>query len=141
MRDPDEAEGRILSIGEKHVPHVTGDGRRTLRDPALANRRASRIVKVYLCRASLRAPSAYATRAERKRTSSAPGGSSAHWYGKAGRHAHLPPPLLPTSEATRRGPFETGSSSNERCPRSRQWPDLFPPALSIAATWSSNWFH
>jgi hypothetical protein len=50
IRRPGEATGRILSITEKRFPEVTGDGRSTLRQLVLRDRRAVRIANVYLQR-------------------------------------------------------------------------------------------
>jgi membrane protein DedA with SNARE-associated domain len=55
-RRPGESMGRILSITEKRFPEVVGDGRRTLRDLVLADRRASAIARVYLKRDADRVP-------------------------------------------------------------------------------------
>lgn len=58
IRRPGEAAGRIFSITEKRFPEVTGDGRSTLRELVLRDRRAARIADVYLRRDSDRVPAA-----------------------------------------------------------------------------------
>ncbi len=58
IRQPHEAAGRIFSITEKRFPEVTGDGRSTLRQLVLRNRRAARIAHVYLRRDADRIPAA-----------------------------------------------------------------------------------
>src|SRR5262249_4110288 len=50
VRRPDETTGRIFSITEKRFPEAIGDGRSTLRDLVLRDRRAARIAAVYLQR-------------------------------------------------------------------------------------------
>lgn len=47
-RRPSEPRGRILSITEKRIPTVTGDGEHTLEHLILADRRAVCVAKVYL---------------------------------------------------------------------------------------------
>ncbi len=49
-RAPGAPQGRILSLTLKHFPHVTGDGRATLRQLIRADRRAGRIAHLYLDR-------------------------------------------------------------------------------------------
>ena len=49
-RRPGQAHGRIVSITLKYFPHVTGDGRRTLRDLILADPRAGKLPHLYLQR-------------------------------------------------------------------------------------------
>ncbi|MEM9556825.1 MAG: alpha/beta fold hydrolase [Acidobacteriota bacterium] len=49
-RRPDEATGRILSITDKRLPRVTGDGTSTLERLILADPRAVAMAKVYLAR-------------------------------------------------------------------------------------------
>ena len=56
IRRPGEATGRIFSITEKLFPEVVGDGRSTLRDLVLRDRRAARIALVYLQREPDRIP-------------------------------------------------------------------------------------
>ena len=51
-RLPGEAGGRITSLTLKYFPHVTGDGRASLRELILRDPRASRIAEVYLRRHS-----------------------------------------------------------------------------------------
>lgn len=46
-RYPHEASGRIFSITEKRFPAVTGDGRATLRELILRDRRAAAIARTY----------------------------------------------------------------------------------------------
>jgi membrane protein DedA with SNARE-associated domain len=55
-RRPGEAEGRILSITEKRFPEVVGDGRSSVADLVLRDRRAVSLAHVY--RASDRVPAA-----------------------------------------------------------------------------------
>lgn len=50
FRRPGETQGRIASITEKRFPEVIGDGRSTLQELVLADRRAARIADVYLRR-------------------------------------------------------------------------------------------
>lgn len=47
VREPQEAQGRILSITEKRFPTVVGDGVRTLEQLILADRRASLLADAY----------------------------------------------------------------------------------------------
>jgi hypothetical protein len=54
VRYPDEPEGRITSITLKHAPVVIGDGRSTLQQLVLADRRAGRVPQLYLPRLALR---------------------------------------------------------------------------------------
>ncbi|HTW29951.1 MAG TPA: D-alanine--D-alanine ligase [Acetobacteraceae bacterium] len=54
MRRPGEARGRITSITLKLAPHVTGDGRSTLRELVLADERAGRVPHLYLPRLAAR---------------------------------------------------------------------------------------
>ena len=49
-RRPGEARGRIVSITLKYFPHVTGDGRRSLRQLILEDPRAGRLSHLYLRR-------------------------------------------------------------------------------------------
>jgi hypothetical protein len=49
-RRPGQARGRIVSITLKYFPHVTGDGRRTLRELILADPRAGKLSHLYLQR-------------------------------------------------------------------------------------------
>jgi membrane protein DedA with SNARE-associated domain len=56
VRRPGEATGRIFSITEKRFPEVVGDGRSTLRDLVLRDRRAARIANIYLQRDPDRVP-------------------------------------------------------------------------------------
>jgi hypothetical protein len=49
-RRPGQAQGRIVSITLKYFPHVSGDGRRTLRELILADPRAGRLAHLYLNR-------------------------------------------------------------------------------------------
>jgi len=49
-RQPGEKNGRIISITLKYFPHVTGDGRSTLRQLILANPRAGKLSHLYLHR-------------------------------------------------------------------------------------------
>jgi membrane protein DedA with SNARE-associated domain len=58
IRRPNEPNGRIFSITEKRFPEVIGDGRSTLRDLVLRDRRAARIAAVYLQRDPDRVPAA-----------------------------------------------------------------------------------
>ncbi len=58
IRRPGEAAGRIFSITEKRFPELTGDGRSTLRQLVLGDRRARRIATVYLQRDPDRVPRA-----------------------------------------------------------------------------------
>jgi hypothetical protein len=53
-RRPGQSRGRIVSITLKYFPHVTGDGRRTLRELILADPRAGRLSHLYLRRHSAR---------------------------------------------------------------------------------------
>ena len=53
-RRPGEARGRIVSITLKYFPHVTGDGRRTLRQLILDDPRAGRLPHLYLHRHAAR---------------------------------------------------------------------------------------
>lgn len=46
-RLPGEARGRILSLTLKYFPYVVGDGRTTLKDLILRDRRAARLAHVY----------------------------------------------------------------------------------------------
>lgn len=50
QRTPDEARGRITSITEKQFPHVTGNGRRTLRELILSDERAVCMWRTYFDR-------------------------------------------------------------------------------------------
>lgn len=50
VRAPGEPQGRILSLTLKYFPHVTGDGRMTLRQLILADPRAGRIAPLYFDR-------------------------------------------------------------------------------------------
>jgi hypothetical protein len=54
VRHPDDRRGAITSITLKHSPFVVGDGRSTLRDLILADRRAGRVADLYLGRLSAR---------------------------------------------------------------------------------------
>ena len=56
VRRPGQSAGCILSITEKRFPEVVGDGRSTLRDLVLRDRRAARIAHVYLQRDPDRVP-------------------------------------------------------------------------------------
>jgi membrane protein DedA with SNARE-associated domain len=47
FRRPGERRGRLLSITEKSIPHVVGDGRRTIEDLILADERAVCMARVY----------------------------------------------------------------------------------------------
>lgn len=47
-RSPDEAMGRILSLTEKHLPSVTGDGRRTLEQLLLSDPRTLGLARFHL---------------------------------------------------------------------------------------------
>jgi membrane protein DedA with SNARE-associated domain len=58
IRRPGETAGRIFSITEKRFPEVTGDGRSTMRQLVLRDRRAARIADVYLQREPDRVPKA-----------------------------------------------------------------------------------
>ncbi len=49
-RHPDEPHGRILSITEKRLPELAGDGRRTVEELVLADRRAVCLADLYLAR-------------------------------------------------------------------------------------------
>jgi len=49
-RRPGQADGRIVSITLKYFPHVTGDGRRSLRQLILDDPRAGRLPRLYLPR-------------------------------------------------------------------------------------------
>ncbi|HSB24490.1 MAG TPA: hypothetical protein VLE94_15425 [Burkholderiaceae bacterium] len=53
-RRPGQSRGRIVSITLKYFPHVTGDGRRTLRELILADPRAGRLSHLYLRRHTAR---------------------------------------------------------------------------------------
>jgi len=53
-RHPQAAQGRIISITLKYFPYVYGDGKRTLRDLILADRRAGALSHLYLRRHSQR---------------------------------------------------------------------------------------
>ena len=53
-RRPGQAQGRIVSITLKYFPHVTGDGRRTLRQLILADPRAGKLSHLYLRRHTAR---------------------------------------------------------------------------------------
>lgn len=53
-RRPGEARGRIVSITLKYFPHVTGDGRSTLRELILADPRAGQLSHLYLRRHTAR---------------------------------------------------------------------------------------
>jgi hypothetical protein len=53
-RRPGQSRGRIVSITLKYFPHVTGDGRRTLRELILADRRAGKLSHLYLRRHAAR---------------------------------------------------------------------------------------
>jgi membrane protein DedA with SNARE-associated domain/pimeloyl-ACP methyl ester carboxylesterase len=48
VRLPDEPSGRIISVTEKHLASVVGDGRRTLEELVLADRRAVCLADYYL---------------------------------------------------------------------------------------------
>ena len=50
IREPGAAHGRITSITLKHALFVTGDGRSTLRELILADRRAARLSELYFRR-------------------------------------------------------------------------------------------
>lgn len=50
VREPGAARGRILSLTLKYFPRVVGDGRSTLRQLILADRRAGRVPFLYLPR-------------------------------------------------------------------------------------------
>lgn len=52
VREPGARQGRIISLTLKYFPHVVGDGRQTLRELLLADRRAGKIANVYLDRFS-----------------------------------------------------------------------------------------
>jgi hypothetical protein len=54
VRHPDQPAGRITSITLKHQPFVVGNGRSTLRQLILADRRAGRVPHLYLARLSAR---------------------------------------------------------------------------------------
>ena len=49
-RRPGQAHGRVVSITLKYFPHVTGDGRSTLRELILADPRAGKLSHLYLRR-------------------------------------------------------------------------------------------
>ncbi len=53
-RRPGQASGRIVSITLKYFPHVTGDGRRTLRQLILDDPRAGKLSHLYLRRHTAR---------------------------------------------------------------------------------------
>lgn len=53
-RRPGQSRGRIVSITLKYFPHVTGDGRRTLRELILADPRAGKLSHLYLHRHAAR---------------------------------------------------------------------------------------
>ena len=53
-RRPGEQRGRIVSITLKYFPHVTGDGRSSLRELILADRRAGQLSHLYLRRHTAR---------------------------------------------------------------------------------------
>jgi hypothetical protein len=53
-RRPGQANGRIISITLKYFPHVTGDGRRTLRQLILEDPRAGKLSHLYLRRHTAR---------------------------------------------------------------------------------------
>jgi hypothetical protein len=53
-RRPGQAKGRIVSITLKYFPHVTGDGRRTLRQLILDDPRAGKLSHLYLRRHTAR---------------------------------------------------------------------------------------
>ena len=53
-RRPGQSRGRIVSITLKYFPHVTGDGRRTLRELILADPRAGKLSHLYLRRHAAR---------------------------------------------------------------------------------------
>lgn len=53
-RRPGEQRGRIVSITLKYFPHVTGDGRRSLRELILADPRAGQLSHLYLRRHTAR---------------------------------------------------------------------------------------
>ena len=50
VRRPDETQGQILSLTLKYFPRVVGDGRSTLRELILSDRRAGRIPHLYFPR-------------------------------------------------------------------------------------------
>lgn len=50
VREPGSKKGRILSLTLKYFPHVVGDGRSTLRELILADRRAGLVPQLYLGR-------------------------------------------------------------------------------------------
>ncbi|MEO8715463.1 MAG: D-alanine--D-alanine ligase, partial [Acetobacteraceae bacterium] len=54
VRHPDEVNGRITSVTLKETPVVVGDGRATLRDLVLADRRAGRLAHLYFPRLAAR---------------------------------------------------------------------------------------
>lgn len=54
VRRPGEARGRITSVTLKEAPHVTGDGRSSLRELVLADPRAGRVPELYLPRLEAR---------------------------------------------------------------------------------------
>lgn len=54
VREPGQARGRIVSLTLKYFPHVTGDGRRTLRELIEADPRAGRLPHLYLHRHAAR---------------------------------------------------------------------------------------
>ncbi|MFZ6864125.1 hypothetical protein ACO0K7_15945 [Undibacterium sp. Ji67W] len=49
-RHPDECHGRIISITLKYFPHVTGDGKSTLRELIMSDPRARKLSHLYLPR-------------------------------------------------------------------------------------------
>jgi hypothetical protein len=53
-RLPGQVTGQIISITLKYFPHVTGDGRRTLRELIMADARAGRLPHLYLHRHAAR---------------------------------------------------------------------------------------
>jgi hypothetical protein len=53
-RRPGQARGRIISITLKYFPHVTGDGRRSLRELIMADPRAGKLSHLYLRRHTAR---------------------------------------------------------------------------------------
>ncbi|MDX2177128.1 MAG: VTT domain-containing protein [Candidatus Sumerlaeia bacterium] len=50
VRRPGEARGRIISLTLKYFPEVVGDGKRTLRELILADRRARHVADTYFAR-------------------------------------------------------------------------------------------
>lgn len=54
VREPGASRGHIVSVTLKYFPHVTGDGRRTLRELILADPRAGRLPHLYLQRHAAR---------------------------------------------------------------------------------------